>query len=114
VDQKETGMKPPDVERVEELCEEIWSLTEAGDSRVSRVTGGSKVEDAGGALEEVVRRGLARLDADRVVLTDEGRTLASAVVRRHRLAEVLFTQVLELEERSRITACDLEHVCRPK
>ena len=38
-------MKPPDVERVEELGEEIWSLTEAGDSRVYGVTGGSKVEE---------------------------------------------------------------------
>src|SRR5678816_533191 len=36
-------MKPPGEERVEELCEEIWSLTEAGRNTLQRVTGGSKL-----------------------------------------------------------------------
>jgi DtxR family transcriptional regulator, Mn-dependent transcriptional regulator len=104
-------MKPPEVERVEELCEEIWSLGEIGENRLGRVAGGSKVSDAGAALDDVVRRGLARVEGERVLLTGAGRDLAAGIVRRHRLAEFLFTQVLALgEEVSESTACDLEHV----
>ncbi|HZI93042.1 MAG TPA: metal-dependent transcriptional regulator [Patescibacteria group bacterium] len=104
-------MKPPGEERVEELCEEIWSLTEAGRNTLQRVTGGSKLADAAGALRELGIRGLAGVESDRVVLTAEGNRMARAIVRRHRLAEVLFTEVLSLDEAvTESTACEMEHI----
>jgi len=104
-------MKPPEIESIEELCEEIWSLAEAGENRLGRVTGGSKVRDAGATLDTVVHRGLAQVDDGRVELTGAGRELAAGIIRRHRLAEFLFTQVLALDEEvSESTACELEHV----
>jgi DtxR family Mn-dependent transcriptional regulator len=46
------------------------------------------------------------------VLTPEGRELAKRQVRRHRLAEVLFTTVLEVRDEDAVdrTACVMEHV----
>lgn len=104
-------MRTPESERIEELCEEIWSLTEIACNTTGRVVGGSKLEDAAGALEELRRRSLAQVDDGRVVLTEEGRVVARAIVRRHRLAEVLLREVLSLEESvSETTACEVEHV----
>lgn len=98
-------------ERTEELCEEIWSLAERGDNTVERVTGGSKLSDAAGALRDLEREGLARVESGRVVLTGEGSGIARDVVRRHRLAEILFSQVLSLEENvAESTACEMEHI----
>jgi DtxR family Mn-dependent transcriptional regulator len=104
-------MRTPESERIEELCEEIWSLTEIRCNTTGRVVGGSKLDDAAGALEELRRRALAQVADGLVVLTDEGRVVARAIVRRHRLAEVLLREVLSLEESvSETTACEVEHV----
>ena len=55
---------------------------------------------------------LVHLGADRrLVLTDEGRTLATRVMRKHRLAELLLTEVIGLEwEYVHDEACRWEHV----
>ena len=46
-----------------------------------------------------------------VLLSQQGEKLAENIVRRHRLAEVLFSEILEIdEETARSKACDLEHV----
>jgi DtxR family Mn-dependent transcriptional regulator len=104
-------MRSPEKERVEELCEEIWSLTEAGVNTTDRVVGGSKLDNAAGTLEELQRRRLARVDRGHVLLTGEGEVVARAIVRRHRLAEVLLREVLALGESvTESTACEVEHV----
>lgn len=109
-------MKPPGLERIEELCEEIWSLSESGRNTLDRLIGGSKLERAREALDDLLKRGLALLDERGfVLLTPEGERTGRAIVRRHRLAEVLFTQVLELDEEvTEATACDLEHILSPE
>jgi DtxR family Mn-dependent transcriptional regulator len=53
-----------------------------------------------------VRRDGATLD-----LTDEGIEKARGIVRRHRLAEILFTQVLDVDPHDAETsACEFEHI----
>ncbi len=104
-------MIQPDQERVEELAEEIWVLGETGSNLLDRVVGGSKLPDAAGALQELERRGLARVQDGLVILTTEGGILARSIIRRHRLAEMLFSQVLALsEEVTNTTACEVEHI----
>jgi DtxR family Mn-dependent transcriptional regulator len=104
-------MKPPEIEQIEELCEEIWSLTESGENGIERISSGSKVADVRAALDELVGRGLARIEAGRVALVGEGQKIGRTIVRRHRLAEVLFTQVLAVEESvTESTACEVEHI----
>jgi DtxR family Mn-dependent transcriptional regulator len=98
---------------VEELAEELWTLGEEGRDRLPEVRAASRVGahfDAG--LAALVRRGLASVEAGRVTLTADGRALAERQVRRHRLAESLFTTVLEVKDDEAVnrTACVIEHV----
>ena len=97
---------------IEEVAEEIWILDERGLETVEELRAASKIGVLDPALAEMERRGLARVAAGRVSLTDEGRELAGRQVRRHRLAEVLFTTVLEVRDEGAVdrTACVMEHV----
>ena len=97
---------------VEEVAEDLWTLNERGSDRREDLRAGSRVSDLDAALDRMARRGLARLDRDRVTLTDEGRGLAERQVRRHRLGETLFTTVLEVGDEQAVdrTACVMEHV----
>ena len=50
-------------------------------------------------------------DGDKLTLTDNSRERASQIIRRHRLAERLFSDVFGLEERSyEASACSFEHI----
>jgi len=97
---------------IEEVAEELWTLNERGLDRIEDLRASSEVAILDSALAELSQRGLVRIEAGRFVLTSEGRVLASRQVRRHRLAEVLFTTVLEVRDESAVdrTACVMEHV----
>jgi len=97
---------------VEEVAEELWTLGEEGGDTVEDLRRTSQVAGLDEALAQLSRRGLARIDGGRITLTAEGRTLAERQVRRHRLAEVLFTTVLEVKDDQAVnrTACVMEHV----
>jgi DtxR family Mn-dependent transcriptional regulator len=93
------------------MAEEIWSLSEAGENTRVRVVGGSKVAGAEAVLAGMVERGLAAVEEDRVILTAPGAEIARAVVRRHRLAEMLFSQVMAVkDDLANSTACEVEHI----
>ncbi|MGH8929256.1 MAG: iron dependent repressor, metal binding and dimerization domain protein [Egibacteraceae bacterium] len=68
------------------------------------------------AVSETVARleqeGLLRIASNRTLqLTDEGRARATSVMRKHRLAERLLTDVIGLEwEHTHVEACRWEHV----
>ena len=111
---EEIVMLHPDLadQDIEEVAEEIWILAEQGLDRAEDLRASSKIGVLDAALSEMERRGLARVAAGRVALTSEGRELARRQVRRHRLAEVLFTTVLEVRDENAVdrTACVMEHV----
>ncbi len=102
-------------EDVEELVEEIWTLGEHGSSLLTDLRETSRVATLNPALDQLLHRGLARLEGERILLTDQGRTLAERQVRRHRLAEVLFTTVFQVPDEAAVnrTACVMEHVIGP-
>lgn len=97
---------------VEELAEELWTLDEEGSNHVEDLRRQSRVAALDAALGELERRGLARAAGGFVSLTTSGRALAERQVRRHRLAEALFTTVLEVRDDAAVnrTACVIEHV----
>jgi DtxR family Mn-dependent transcriptional regulator len=96
---------------VEEMAEEIWALREEGRNDLDTLLAGSKLQDSRATLDEMLERRLARRDGDRIQLTAEGEGIARQVVRRHRLAEVLLQQVLEVEAgEAERTACEFEHM----
>ena len=67
--------------------------------------------DLSGALAELVAaRQIVRRE-DTVDLSDEGEIRARGIVRRHRLAEILFTQILEVDtQEAEKSACEFEHI----
>jgi len=103
----------------EEVLEGLWTAHEAGvaltlDAFAEGIQGGSS-EDWRGVVAELVRAGLATQADDGIHLTAAGEPEAREVVRRHRLAEVLFYQVLELPmDATEAEACQLEHVLSPQ
>jgi DtxR family Mn-dependent transcriptional regulator len=99
----------------EEVLEELWTVQESGSA--ATVTGLLRTIHAGpdpgwgGVVQELAEEGMVTLGADAVALTGAGAAVAREVVRRHRLAEVLFHQVLELPmEETESQACRLEHI----
>jgi DtxR family Mn-dependent transcriptional regulator len=99
-------------EDVEEVAEELWTLGEEGRDRVADLRTTSQVRRLDEAIGKLAARGLARVEADRVLLSGAGRALAERQVRRHRLAEVLFTTALDVRDDAAVnrTACVMEHV----
>lgn len=97
---------------VEEVAEELWTLAEQDRHGLEDLRQTSQVAALDSALEALRRRGLARTEAGRIALTPEGRALAERQVRRHRLAEMLFTTVLDVHDDDDVnrTACVMEHV----
>jgi len=82
----------------EEYCETIYELHE-DDVDVIQARIAERLKVSRPAVSEMIRRmeneGLVEVDRN-VQLTKDGRTLAETVVRRHRLAERLLTDILGL------------------
>jgi len=67
--------------------------------------------DAARAVDELVASKQVRRHDDSLELTPEGAERARGIVRRHRLAEILFTQVLDVDMHdAEQSACELEHI----
>jgi DtxR family Mn-dependent transcriptional regulator len=97
---------------VEEVAEELWTLGEQDRRTLADLEQTSQVALLTETVDTMIVRGLIRLAGDRVELTAAGRELAEQQVRRHRLAEMLFTAVLRVDDDRAVnrTACVMEHV----
>ena len=111
------GSRSPGAAR-EEVLEELWTAHEGGTrltvEALAQTIHAGPWEGWGQVAHELVERGLVRLADGELVLTQNGEREAREVVRRHRLAEVLFHEVLDLPmDDSEAEACRLEHVLTP-
>jgi DtxR family Mn-dependent transcriptional regulator len=96
---------------VEELAEEIWALREEDRNDLKTLLSGSKLENSKKTFKEMQKKDLARVEGEKVLLTPAGEYIARRVIRRHRLAEFLLAQVLEVTgEEAERTACEFEHL----
>jgi DtxR family Mn-dependent transcriptional regulator len=101
--------------RVEEILEHVWTEREAGRDAASGILAASASDHApdvrAADLAELASAGLVRLDGEHVILTADGEVRARDVVRRHRLTERLFRDLLDLGERTmEAQACEFEHI----
>jgi DtxR family Mn-dependent transcriptional regulator len=100
--------------RQEEILEHAFTEREEGRDAASGILAASSehAPDVHAAdLAELASAGLVRLDGDRVELTTEGEARAKDVVRRHRLTERLFRDLLDLGDRTmEDQACEFEHI----
>ncbi|MFQ5956192.1 MAG: metal-dependent transcriptional regulator [Candidatus Brocadiales bacterium] len=99
-------------QRVDEILEHIWTHEEESQGRVDKGMVSQWIEPE--AVETVLagmeREGLVRIYNSFIVLSASGRKEAELVIRRHRLAERLLHDVLEVgHEAMDSTACEFEH-----
>ncbi|HQR30514.1 MAG TPA: metal-dependent transcriptional regulator [Anaeromyxobacteraceae bacterium] len=104
--------------RTEEILEAVFAEAESGRADRGSVTArlGDHAPGSGAAdFQELAAMGLLVLEGDQVQLTPEGEERARGVVRRHRLAERLFRDLLDLSENAAESqACEFEHILSPE
>jgi DtxR family Mn-dependent transcriptional regulator len=101
--------------RLEDLAEEIWTLAEEGRHTLEELAARSKLATVTETLAQMREQGLLAVENGEVRLTEEGGRFALEIVRRHRLAETLFSTLFDLgEEEAETTACEFEHILSPQ
>jgi DtxR family Mn-dependent transcriptional regulator len=98
----------------DEILESLWVLREAGSNCYEDVI--RKVDD--NATADVIRKrekaAYIVITEDRIAFSAKGEERARDLTRRHRLAERLFHDVLDVGmEESEETACEIEHFLSP-
>lgn len=97
-------------DRIDELLEAIWMLREEGESRIDDVRKISEDPDVEQILTIAESGQLVLTDDGRLSFSQQGEKRAENVIRRHRLAERLLSEVFEIEEKQlEDHACELEH-----
>lgn len=99
----------------DEVLEEIWSAGEDGRkltiAGLARTIHAGPSEGWGGVVQELLEEKLVLVDGQHLSLTADGEARAKELVRRHRLAEILFNQVFELPmATTEQQACTIEHI----
>lgn len=96
--------------KAEDLLEALWmAVVEEGDNSASLDELGVEAGDQ--ALGELVARSLVEIQGERVYLRPAGRLEGEQVVRRHRLAERLMMDILDMKDsNANSTACEFEHL----
>ncbi|MBI1909750.1 MAG: metal-dependent transcriptional regulator [Deltaproteobacteria bacterium] len=95
---------------MDELLERVWTQREQGYENRSSLLENTPIEEGERWLQALANEKLIRIQGENVLLTPAGEKEASAIIRRHRLAERLFADVLKTSEAVwEREACELEH-----
>ena len=99
----------------EEVLEALWTADERGEHGLEQVKKACTVAITDQLLADMQQENLIAYDRENLYFTAPGKELATRILRRHRLAEVLLTQVLKIREgqMDRI-ACEFEHYVQPE
>lgn len=105
--------------RLEELLETVFTEREEQRDQVESILSHAAVAHAPDAvradLEALAAGGLLQLEGSAVLLTPPGEARARDVVRRHRLTERLFKDLLAVSDSTmEDQACELEHILSPE
>lgn len=99
---------------IEETLEFIWAQRELGFSSIEKLLKIKEIREAGvdmSILTGMQQQGFIFVRGDTVDLSDKGEELGRLVIRRHRLAERLLTEVLDVTgESMEDEACTFEHI----
>ncbi|MBI5739474.1 MAG: metal-dependent transcriptional regulator [Nitrospirae bacterium] len=98
----------------DEILELVWSLRERGTKSLGALIEGVRDSEASDVIRKMEKSGLVVIRNDEVELTEKGEARSRDLTRRHRLAERLFHDVLEVGmQESEETACEVEHFLSP-
>ncbi len=99
-------------DRVDEILELIWTLIEDGEATADKIIKRSEDPQAARLLNDIESKGLISTDhgSGGVAFKETGERMAGEIIRRHRIAERLLSEVFELDDRQiEDHACELEH-----
>ncbi len=98
----------------DEILELMWVIREKGSKSYSKVVSDIGDNEAPDTIRKMESAGLVNVDKDSMEFTDKGEGRARDLTRRHRLAERLFHDVLDVSmQESEETACEIEHFLSP-
>jgi len=104
-----------ELHRREEVLELLWTMRGKGSVFLQDFLQKTEEEDAEQLLGEMAQEGWISIEDGNSSFCTVGETRAKEVIRRHRLAERLLSEVFELEESSvESSACQFEHILSPK
>lgn len=97
---------------IDELLELIWTQREDGKDSLRELLKVTEEEHAEEAVNAMERDGLITHSGDRITFSEKGELRAKDIIRRHRLAERLFTELFMMEDDASIesNACEFEHI----
>lgn len=95
----------------DEILELIWTREEEGERTEAGLLESSQEENTEELIEELIHDGLVERKGENIVLTPSGHERAERVIRRHRLAECLLSNLFDLEDdHIESSACKFEHI----
>lgn len=102
-------------EKQEEIMEAIWCAGENANYAMDAIKKRCIVDFTEEDLSELEDQDLIVRGADKITFSSAGKLLAEAVMRRHRLAEVLVSSILKLKNSAmEEVACKVEHSLAPE
>jgi DtxR family Mn-dependent transcriptional regulator len=98
----------------DEILELLWSMREKGIKSYSKLIEDIGDKNAPGVLRKMEKSGFVSFSDNTIELKDKGESAARDLTRRHRLAERLFYDVLDVGMgESEDAACEIEHFLSP-
>jgi DtxR family Mn-dependent transcriptional regulator len=96
---------------LDELLEALFKAREEGRAQVEPSSLPLAAPPSKGEMNTYIQRHLINYHNGKIELTPDGNAVAELLVRRHRLAERLFSEILDLNESGLdSTSCSFEHV----
>ena len=100
---------------IDECLEILWHLKENHESNIDNFISHDELQLGSNAIMELENRGYVFIKGDNIIMTNNGEDEARQVVRRHRLAERLLSDVLGMKpEEIEKGACEFEHILAPE
>lgn len=102
-------------EKFEEILEAIWVTSENSLYSLDAIRKRCAIEFTEQDLAGLEEEGMIVRNEGKILFSNEGKTLAEGIIRRHRIAEVLVTSILKMKsvEMEKI-ACQVEHCLLPE
>lgn len=104
-----------DNQKHEEILEAIWTTSENDKYSIAAIKKECHEDLSDSDLSKLEKRGLIVMSGDKILFTEDGKSCAEKIIRRHRLAEVLVHSILMLKDsKMEEIACKVEHTLLPE
>ncbi len=101
--------------RRDELLEMLWHLSEHHKLTLSFLREHDTTREYEKSLYEFASSGTLNFDGENIIFTEKGKAEAEGIIRRHRLAECLMSNVLGIKpSETEEAACEFEHILSPE